>query len=42
MYSINTHLIMAVSMMMVLPPIILFFLGQKFFTQGIVVSGVKG
>jgi len=42
MYSINTHLIMAVSLMMVLPPIILFFIGQKYFTQGIVVSGVKG
>ncbi|MHC1740102.1 MAG: carbohydrate ABC transporter permease [Anaerolineaceae bacterium] len=42
MYSINTHLIMAVSLMMVLPPIILFFVGQKYFTQGIVVSGVKG
>jgi multiple sugar transport system permease protein len=42
MYSINTHLIMAVSLMMVLPPVILFFVGQKFFTQGVVVSGVKG
>lgn len=42
MYSINTHLIMAVSLMMVLPPVVLFFVGQKYFTQGIVVSGVKG
>jgi multiple sugar transport system permease protein len=42
MYSINTHLIMAVSLMMVLPPVILFFVGQKYFTQGVVVSGVKG
>lgn len=42
MYSINTHLIMAVSLLMVLPPIILFFVGQKFFMQGVVVSGVKG
>ena len=42
MYSINTHLIMAASLVMVLPPIILFFLSQKIFTQGVVVSGVKG
>ena len=42
MYSINTHLIMAVSLLMVLPPVILFFIGQRYFTQGVVVSGVKG
>ncbi|QEN08043.1 carbohydrate ABC transporter permease [Oceanispirochaeta crateris] len=41
MYSVNTHLIMAASLMMVLPTLILFFLSQKVFTQGIVMSGVK-
>jgi multiple sugar transport system permease protein len=42
LYSVNTHLIMAASVVMVLPPIILFFLAQKIFTQGVVISGVKG
>jgi len=42
MYSVNTHLIMAASLMMVLPTLILFFLSQKVFTQGIVMSGIKG
>jgi multiple sugar transport system permease protein len=42
LYSVNTHLIMAASLVMILPPIILFFLSQRFFMQGVVVSGVKG
>jgi ABC-type glycerol-3-phosphate transport system permease component len=42
LYTINTHLIMAVSLLMILPPIILFFLAQRIFTQGVVFSGVKG
>lgn len=42
LYSVNTHLIMAASVVMVLPPIIIFFLAQKIFTQGVVISGVKG
>lgn len=42
MYSVNTHLIMAASVVMVLPPILLFFFAQKIFTQGVVISGVKG
>jgi len=42
LYSVNTHLIMAASVVMVLPPILLFFFAQKIFTQGIVISGVKG
>ena len=36
------ELLMAASLVTVLPPIILFFLTQRFFIQGIVVSGVKG
>ncbi len=41
-YSVNTHLIMAASVVMILPPILLFFFSQKIFTQGVVISGVKG
>ncbi len=41
-YTINTHLIMAVSVLMIFPPILLFFFSQKIFTQGVVFSGVKG
>ena len=42
LYAVNTHLIMAASVAMVIPCIILFFLSQRIFTQGVVVSGVKG
>jgi ABC-type glycerol-3-phosphate transport system permease component len=42
LYSVNTHLIMAASVVMVLPPILLFFLAQKIFTQGVVFTGIKG
>jgi ABC-type glycerol-3-phosphate transport system permease component len=42
LYSVNTHLIMAASVAMVVPPIILFFLSQRVFTQGVVVTGIKG
>jgi multiple sugar transport system permease protein len=41
-YTINTHLIMAISVLMILPPILLFFFSQKVFTQGVVFSGIKG
>lgn len=41
-YTVNTHLIMAASMILVLPPIILFLLSQRIFVQGVVISGVKG
>jgi ABC-type glycerol-3-phosphate transport system permease component len=36
------HLLMAASVASVIPPIVLFFLAQRYFIQGIVVSGVKG
>lgn len=36
------HYIMAMSVIMILPPIILFFTAQKFFIQGIVMTGIKG
>lgn len=42
LYTINTHLIMAVSVLMIVPPIVLFFLSQRIFTQGVVFSGIKG
>lgn len=36
------HYIMAMSTVMTIPPIILFFSAQKFFIQGIVMTGIKG
>ncbi len=42
LYTVNTHLIMAASLVMIIPPIVLFFLAQKVFTQGVVFTGVKG
>jgi multiple sugar transport system permease protein len=36
------HQMMAASLVTVLPCVILFFFAQRFFIQGIVVSGVKG
>jgi len=36
------HLLMAASLMMALPCLILFFIGQKYFVQGIVTTGIKG
>jgi len=41
-YTQNTHLIMAASVVLVIPPIILFLMSQRIFVQGVVVSGVKG
>jgi multiple sugar transport system permease protein len=42
LYAVNTHLIMAASVVMIIPPIILFFVAQRRFIQGVVISGVKG
>jgi len=36
------HLLMAASVVTIIPPIVLFFIAQRYFIQGIVVSGVKG
>jgi ABC-type glycerol-3-phosphate transport system permease component len=36
------HLLMAASTAALLPPVALFFLAQRFFIQGIVITGVKG
>ena len=42
MYSAQWHLLMAASSICVLPPLIVFFFGQKFFIEGITVTGIKG
>ncbi|MFN8495465.1 MAG: carbohydrate ABC transporter permease [Caldilineaceae bacterium] len=36
------HLLMAVCVLSILPVIVIFFLGQRYFVQGIVMSGIKG
>jgi ABC-type glycerol-3-phosphate transport system permease component len=36
------HLLMAASLLMVLPMILLFFAAQRYFVRGIVMSGIKG
>ena len=36
------HLMMAVALIAVLPILVFFFLGQKYFVQGITVTGIKG
>ena len=36
------HLLMAASLLMVLPCVVLFFAGQKYFVRGVVMSGLKG
>ncbi|MFN8495000.1 MAG: carbohydrate ABC transporter permease [Caldilineaceae bacterium] len=40
--SNNMQVLMAASLMAVLPTLIVFFFAQRYFVQGIVVSGVKG
>ncbi|MBE3583798.1 MAG: carbohydrate ABC transporter permease [Limnochordaceae bacterium] len=36
------HLVMAASVVVALPAIIIFFLAQRFFIEGVVISGIKG
>ncbi|MCB0096734.1 MAG: carbohydrate ABC transporter permease, partial [Caldilineaceae bacterium] len=36
------HLLMAACVMSMIPIIVIFFVGQRFFVQGIVMSGIKG
>jgi multiple sugar transport system permease protein len=33
---------MAASVLMVLPPVLIFFFAQRLFIQGVVISGIKG
>lgn len=41
-YSTDWNYLMAASAVVMLPLLILFFAGQKYFIQGVVISGVKG
>ncbi len=41
-YGADWHYLMAASTVVMLPLLILFFIGQKYFIQGVVISGVKG
>jgi multiple sugar transport system permease protein len=41
-HQANTHLLMAASVMSMLPVLILFFVAQRFFIRGIATSGLKG
>ena len=36
------HLLMAASLWMALPVLLLFFFAQRYFIQGVVLSGIKG
>ena len=41
-YAANWNHLMAMSMVLILPPAVLYFFTQRYFIQGIVVSGLKG
>jgi multiple sugar transport system permease protein len=41
-FTKQAHLLMAASVLMLIPPVLLFFFAQKLFIQGVVVSGIKG
>jgi ABC-type glycerol-3-phosphate transport system permease component len=41
-YSVRWHLLMAASVVLVLPCLLLFFFTQRYFIQGVVFTGVKG
>lgn len=41
-YSTDWHLLMAASTVVMMPLLVLFFVAQKYFIQGVVISGVKG
>lgn len=41
-YSAQWELLMAAATVVLVPPVILFLLGQKYFIQGIAISGLKG
>ena len=41
-YATDWNYVMAASTVVMLPPLVLFFIGQRYFIQGVVISGVKG
>jgi multiple sugar transport system permease protein len=42
LYATDWHYLMAASVISVLPVLVLFFLAQRYFIQGVVMSGLKG
>ncbi len=42
LYATQWHYLIAVSTVIILPIIVLFFLSQRYFVQGIVMTGTKG
>ncbi|HZU87254.1 MAG TPA: carbohydrate ABC transporter permease [Anaerolineaceae bacterium] len=42
LYTNQGNLLMAASLVLLIPPILIFFFAQKLFIQGVVVSGIKG
>lgn len=42
MYNAQWHLMMAAATMTVVPMVILYLIGQKYFIEGIATSGLKG
>lgn len=42
LYGTQGNLLMAASVLMVLPPVLIFFFAQRLFIQGVVISGIKG
>ncbi|MES2201448.1 MAG: carbohydrate ABC transporter permease [candidate division FCPU426 bacterium] len=42
LYGNKTHLLMAASTVVLMPILVLFFIGQKYFIQGIATTGLKG
>ena len=40
-FGVDWKAIMAASCMAVLPPVVLYFIGQRYFIEGIVLSGLK-
>lgn len=42
LYSAQWHLMMAASTVVILPVIVIFFIGQKYFIEGIALTGIKG
>lgn len=42
LYGSQTHLLMAASTLVLLPILLLFFIGQKYFIQGVATTGLKG
>jgi multiple sugar transport system permease protein len=40
--TVSWNLLMAASLVVMIPPIIVFFVAQRYFIQGIVFTGIKG